>query len=74
LIRQSVGLAHSKTLLYDVYVQNTSEGDGMPTEEIIDRLDFMADPSFFTIVDTYGIELIHPGRQCRSEQENVRSR
>jgi hypothetical protein len=32
-------------------------------------LDFLAEPSFFTIVDTYGIELIHPRREGRSEQQ-----
>jgi hypothetical protein len=32
-------------------------------------LDFLAEPSFFTIVDSYGIELIHPRREGRSEQQ-----
>jgi hypothetical protein len=32
-------------------------------------LDFLADPSFFTVVDTYGIELIHPRREGRSVQQ-----
>jgi hypothetical protein len=30
---------------------------------------FLADPSFFTIIDTYGIELIHPRREGRSKQQ-----
>src|SRR5919109_3320236 len=32
-------------------------------------LDFLADPTFFTVVDTYGIELIHPRREGRSPQQ-----
>jgi hypothetical protein len=32
-------------------------------------LDFLADPSFFTVIDTYGIELIHPRREGRSPQQ-----
>jgi hypothetical protein len=31
--------------------------------------DFLADPSFFTVVDTYGIELIHPRREGRSKRQ-----
>jgi len=31
--------------------------------------DFLADPTFFTVVDTYGIELIHPRREGRSKQQ-----
>src|SRR5205085_4874677 len=34
-----------------------------------DVLPFLADPSFFTVVDTYGIELIHPRREGRSRQQ-----
>ena len=30
---------------------------------------FLSDPTFFTIIDTYGIELIHPVRERRSEQQ-----
>ena len=30
---------------------------------------FLADPTFFTVVDTYGIELIHPWREGRSPQQ-----
>jgi hypothetical protein len=29
---------------------------------------FMAQPTFFTVIDTYGIELIHPVREGRSQQ------
>ena len=29
----------------------------------------LADPTFFTVIDTYGIELIHPIREGRSEQQ-----
>jgi hypothetical protein len=32
-----------------------------------DRL--LADPTFFTVIDTYGIELIHPIREGRSQQQ-----
>jgi hypothetical protein len=32
-------------------------------------LDFLAEPSFFTVVDTYGIELIHPRREGRSKHQ-----
>lgn len=32
-------------------------------------LTFLAEPSFFTIVDTYGIELIHPRREGRSSKQ-----
>jgi hypothetical protein len=32
-------------------------------------LDFLAEPSFFTVIDTYGIELIHPRREGRSPQQ-----
>jgi hypothetical protein len=32
-------------------------------------LDFLAEPSFFTVIDTFGIELIHPRREGRSEQQ-----
>lgn len=32
-------------------------------------LDFLAEPSFFTVLDTYGIELIHPRRAGRSTQQ-----
>jgi hypothetical protein len=32
-------------------------------------LDFLADPTFFTVVDTYGIELIHPRREGRSQRQ-----
>jgi Transposase DDE domain len=32
-----------------------------------DRL--LADPTFFTVIDTYGIELIHPMREGRSNQQ-----
>ena len=32
-------------------------------------LDFLADRSFFTVVDTYGIELIHPRREGRSKRQ-----
>jgi hypothetical protein len=34
-----------------------------------DVLPFLADPSFFTVVDTYGIELIHPRREGRSTRQ-----
>lgn len=30
---------------------------------------FLAQPSFFTVIDTYGIELIHPIREGRSRQQ-----
>jgi hypothetical protein len=30
---------------------------------------FLAEPSFFTVLDTYGIELIHPRREGRSPQQ-----
>ena len=30
---------------------------------------FLADPTFFTVVDTYGIELIHPWREGRSPHQ-----
>jgi hypothetical protein len=30
---------------------------------------FLADPTFFTVVDTYGIELIHPRREGRSKRQ-----
>ena len=32
-------------------------------------LDFLAEPSFFTVLDSYGIELIHPRREGRSSQQ-----
>lgn len=32
-------------------------------------LDFLADPTFFTVVDTYGIELIHPRREGCSPRQ-----
>jgi hypothetical protein len=32
-------------------------------------LDFLAEPSFFTVMDTYGIELIHPRREGRSKRQ-----
>jgi hypothetical protein len=31
--------------------------------------DFLAEPTFFTVIDTYGIELIHPVREGRSPQQ-----
>src|SRR5919108_4759221 len=31
--------------------------------------DFLADPTFFTVLATYGIELIHPRREGRSRQQ-----
>jgi len=31
--------------------------------------DFLEKPSFFTVIDTYGIELIHPRREGRSPQQ-----
>jgi hypothetical protein len=31
--------------------------------------DFLAEPSFFTIIDTFGIELIHPRREGRSKRQ-----
>jgi hypothetical protein len=34
-----------------------------------DTLPFLADPTFFTVVDTYGIELIHPRREGRSKRQ-----
>jgi len=34
-----------------------------------DVLPFLADPTFFTVVDTYGIELIHPRREGRSKRQ-----
>ena len=30
---------------------------------------FLADPTFFTVIDTYGIELIHPWRYGRSKRQ-----
>ncbi len=30
---------------------------------------FLSDPTFFTVIDTYGIELLHPVREGRSEQQ-----
>jgi hypothetical protein len=30
---------------------------------------FLADPTFFTVIDSYGIELIHPIREGRSERQ-----
>jgi hypothetical protein len=30
---------------------------------------FLADPSFFSVIDSYGIELIHPFREGRSPQQ-----
>lgn len=30
---------------------------------------FLADPTFFSVIDSYGIELIHPLREQRSEQQ-----
>ena len=32
-------------------------------------LDFLAEPSFFTVMDTYGMELIHPRREGRSKKQ-----
>jgi hypothetical protein len=32
-------------------------------------LQLLADPTFFTVIDTYGIELIHPIREGRSRQQ-----
>jgi hypothetical protein len=32
-------------------------------------LDFLAEPTFFTVVDTDGIELIHPRREGRSKRQ-----
>jgi hypothetical protein len=32
-------------------------------------INFLASPSFFTVVDTYGSELIHPRREGRSKQQ-----
>jgi hypothetical protein len=34
-----------------------------------DAFDFLADPSVFTVLDSYGIELIHPRREGRSPQQ-----
>src|SRR5919202_1199817 len=34
-----------------------------------DVLPFLAEPSFFSVVDTYGIELIHPRREGRSKRQ-----
>ena len=34
-----------------------------------DTLPFLAEATFFTVVDTYGIELIHPRREGRSPQQ-----
>jgi hypothetical protein len=34
-----------------------------------DALDFLADPSLFSVLDTYGIELLHPRREGCSPQE-----
>ncbi len=34
-----------------------------------DTLPVLADPTFFTVVDTYGIELIHPRREGRSKPQ-----
>jgi hypothetical protein len=31
--------------------------------------DLLAEPTFFTVLDTYGIELIHPRREGRSKQQ-----
>jgi hypothetical protein len=31
--------------------------------------DFLADPTFFTVIDTYGVELIHPRREGRSDKQ-----
>ena len=30
---------------------------------------FLSDPTFFTVIDSYGIELIHPVREGRSERQ-----
>ena len=30
---------------------------------------FLADPTFFTVIDTYGIELLHPWRAGRSQHQ-----
>ena len=30
---------------------------------------FLADPTFFTVADTYGIELVHPIREGRSKRQ-----
>ena len=32
-------------------------------------MDFLAEPLFFTVLDTYGIELIHPRREGRSPRQ-----
>ena len=34
-----------------------------------DVLPFLAETSFFTVLDTYGIELIHPRREGRSQRQ-----
>src|SRR5437868_5376995 len=34
-----------------------------------DTLPFLAETTFFTVVDTYGIELIHPRREGRSKRQ-----
>jgi hypothetical protein len=34
-----------------------------------DVMPFLAEPSFFTVVDTFGIELIHPRREGRSKKQ-----
>lgn len=34
-----------------------------------DVLPFLAEPTFFTVLDTYGIELIHPRREGRSKKQ-----
>jgi hypothetical protein len=32
---------------------------------------FLADPTFFTVIDTYGIELLHPWRYGRSPRRSA---
>jgi hypothetical protein len=34
--------------------------------------DLLVEPTFFTVLDSYGIELIHPRREGRSDQQIAR--
>jgi Transposase DDE domain len=41
----------------------------VPSPATLEEPEFLADPSFFTVADTYGIELIHPRREGRSREQ-----
>jgi hypothetical protein len=62
------GMLHAKYRVWFPALPERSRLQRLLRDHAEDVSPFLADPSFFMLVDTYGIELIHPRREGRSKR------